>query len=128
MTDSVAGLHVIDRSDPTNLRRVGGNGSLGAARVAVDSDMVYVIGQDSGLVVLNSYHLAPDIAPGIRMVDSQLHFSLRADVGQAVRVQRSRDLATWEDWRTFAGTGSFQSLTDVSASGTRMLFYRATTP
>jgi hypothetical protein len=126
MTDSSTGLHVIDLSDPANLRRVGGNGAFAAAAVAIDNGNVYVTAQESGLVILDSYHLVPEIRP-ILPEDSHFHLSLLAEDGQAVRLQRSTDLRTWQDWRTITGTGSFQPLVDVSASGMPMQFYRAAT-
>ena len=107
---------------------MGGNGTLGAAAVAVDNGIVYVTNPEVGLVVLNSYHLPPEIALTGRVEDSQFHFSLRGDAGQTVRLQRSRDLAVWEDWRTVTGTGSLQSLVDETASGIPMQFYRQRPP
>jgi hypothetical protein len=127
VSDGIAGLHVIDLSDPANLRRVGGNGAFEAAAVAVENGKVYVTSQDAGLVVLNTYQPIPEIAPTVRLEDSQFHLSLQTQAGQAVRVQRSRDLRSWEDWRIIPGTGSPEPLVDENASRTPMQFYRAVT-
>lgn len=127
VSDGIAGLHVIDLSDPANLRRVGGNGAFDARAVTVENGKVYVTSPDGVIVVLNSYESIPEIAPTVRVEDSQFHLSLRTEAGQAVRVQRSRDLRIWEDWRSITGAGNPQLLVDENASRMPMQFYRAVT-
>src|SRR5690606_13382933 len=105
----------------------GGNGASGAAGVAIYNGKIYLTSQDHGLLVLNTFQPVPELSSAVRMENSTFHLSWRAEVDQAVRIQRSSDLMLWEDWRTVTGTGTFQPLTDEGAGGTPMQFYRAAT-
>jgi len=128
LTDWRAGLQVIDVSDPANPRRVGGNGAFDAATpIAIHGGSIYVASQD-GLTVLNTYQPIPRLAPLGQLDGARFHLSLRADSGQAVRLQRSVDLMTWEEWRTITGTGDPQPLVDESVGAIPARFYRAIAP
>jgi hypothetical protein len=56
------------------------------------------------------------------------HFLLQAELGQAVRLQWSRDLATWADWREATGTGTAQQVVDENSVLEPIRFYRAILP
>ena len=85
MTDAVSGLHVIDLSNPANLRRVGGNGAFGAAGVTADSGGIYVTAEGS-LIVLDSYHLLPELEPIVRVDDQAIGGGVPGPIAQ--RLQR----------------------------------------
>jgi hypothetical protein len=128
VTEGLAGLHVIDVSDPANPRRVGANSSFNATGLTVYDGKVYVAGLGRGLDILTSFQPLPRLTPGSGLDPAGYRFQFYADPGQAVRIQRSRDLTTWQDWRTVTGTGRPQPLVDESASRTPAQFYRATAP
>lgn len=123
-----AGVEVIDVRDPANPRRVGANSAFGVSALATQGGNVYVGSPDAGLVILDSYQPPPRLTllSGLNMAG--FHFQLQADLGQAVRLQRTTDLRTWQDWRTIIGANSPQHLVDESARGLPMQFYRATAP
>jgi hypothetical protein len=127
VTEGLAGLHVIDVSDPVNPRRVGANSAFNASAVTIHGGNVYVA-SEAGLNILNTYQPVPRLALLSGLDAVGYHFQFHADPGQAARLQRSRDLTTWEDWRTITGTGRPQPLVDESARGMPMQFYRATSP
>ncbi|MBI2925577.1 MAG: hypothetical protein HYY24_07725, partial [Verrucomicrobia bacterium] len=126
-----AGLQVIDVSDPANPRRVGGNSAFDSAfdasAVVVHGDNVYVVAAE-GLVILNTYQPSLRLEPPFRLDAAGFHLQLRAESGQAVRLQRSTDLKTWTDWQTVTGTGSSQPLVDENAGADPVRFYRALVP
>ena len=52
----------------------------------------------------------------------------RLDAGGSVRLQRSSDLLTWEDWVILPSTGDPQDVVDPSAPLHARQFYRAVAP
>jgi hypothetical protein len=48
----------------------------------------------------------------------------RGEVGRTIRLQRSPDLKTWEDWVILTATGDSQAVADPSADSHPCQFYR----
>lgn len=65
-------------------------------------------------------------APDARLGSDGFHFTLLGEPGRTVRVERSRDLRSWETLTTVPALPvSGQALLDAGAVGERLLFYRA---
>jgi hypothetical protein len=122
VADGGSSLHVLDISDPANPHRVGGNSRPTGRALAVAGNMLYAAGDD-GLVILNTYQPPPRIestefgGDGFRLI-------FRGEVGRTIRLQRSPDLKTWEDWVILTATGDSQAVADPSADSHPCQFYR----
>jgi hypothetical protein len=114
-----AGLQVIDIRDPGHPQRVGGYDTSGkACGVAVAGNYAFVADGEQGLVVVDLINLPKD----------RFHFLLTGEPGQRVRVQRSRDLKVWEDWRQITLGTAPADLIDSNTLSTPCGFYRAVAP
>jgi hypothetical protein len=121
-------LQVVDITNPASPRQVGSITEFNSWGLTLAGDRVYVAAQEDGLVILDPYQPPPRIEPSVRLDATGFHLSFRGEAGQAVRLQRSQDLKTWEDWLIMPGTGSSQEVVDPTAILRRSQFYRAVTP
>jgi hypothetical protein len=118
-----AGLKVLDVSDPANPRLVGGNSSLDAFAVAVAGNYVYAGGRD-GLVILNLYQPPPRLE-SLQLEPDGFRLLVRGGTGQTVRLERSRNLLTWDPFATVPIPTDGQTVIDPVAITEPFLFYRA---
>jgi hypothetical protein len=124
VADASYGLHVIDVGDPANPRRVGGNSAFAASVLFVDGNRVYVAAGEDGLIILNTYQPPPRIESTV-FDDDGFHLVFRGEAGRTIRLQRSLDLRTWEDWVILTATGDSQAVADPIAGSHPCQFYRA---
>jgi len=123
------GLRVFDIANPTSPRLVGNAGGFEKSwGLALAGDGVYIAGEVDGLLILDRYQPPPRLEPSVRLDAAGFHVSFQGEVGQEVRLRRSQDLETWEDWVILPGTGSLQEVVDPSALSRGSQFYRAVVP
>jgi hypothetical protein len=123
-----SGLLVFDVHDPAKPRLVGGNQSLQAFGVAANDAGTFVAAGEKGVVVLYPYRPIPHLEPWAHFDSTGFRVPFRFDAGGSVRLQRSTDLLTWEDWVILPGTGAVQVATDPMAPERPRQFYRAVSP
>lgn len=114
-------------NDPTRPVRVGGNSSIPAPGDSVLSygDRVVVAGERS-LTLLNAFlpvRLDLMVPP-----PENAHLSLTGPPDWPVRVQRSADLTTWQDWLVVTLGNAPLELADPVAATQPRRFYRAVVP
>lgn len=123
-----SGLLVLDVSDPTRPRRVGGNHGFAAEAIAVQGERIYVAAGTQGLIILNvpteGAAVPPRFAAPIRLGQTGVRLSLSGPVGRTATVQRSRGLATWEDWLSVRLLEVPVEVTDDGAREQQASFYR----
>jgi hypothetical protein len=119
-------LEVIDISDPAHLRRVGGNSAVDAWDVTVAADKVFVSTSAVSLEILNLYQPPPRLE-SLRLGLEGFHLLLHGATGQVVRLERSRNLLTWDPFATVPIPANGQKLIDPAATTEPFLFYRAVT-
>jgi hypothetical protein len=117
-------LEVLDISVPAHPRRVGGNSMCAARDLAVAGNLVFAAAGWDGLVILNTYQPPPRIESTVFDGDG-FHLIFRGEAGRTIRLQRSSDLKTWEDWVILTATGESQEVADPSAGSHPCQFYRA---
>jgi len=118
-------LDIFDVSDPASPRRVGGNSVAGGNSLTVLNDRLLVAGE-RGLTILN-----PFVPLRIRSPVWQpqtLRLSVSGPPDWPVRVQRSADLDTWQDWQTVTLGDQPAELSDREAGAHPRRFYRAIAP
>jgi hypothetical protein len=76
---------------------------------------------DMGAYEFNPYRFEP----ALRVTPNGLEFTVRGEPGKAVRIERSRDLATWESVATVPIPSTGQTLIDPAATAEPFLLYRA---
>lgn len=120
------GLEVIDISDPTRPRRVGGNSMVKSGdkmAIAVANDRVYIAG--GALTILHKYRpleLQYGSFPPLERI-----LRVAGPPKLTARIQRSNDLSKWTDWLEVSLSENPVAITDPdSISSSR--FYRAITP
>jgi hypothetical protein len=92
--------------------------------VVLDGEMAYVLAGRDGLMILDRYQPPLRFEPGTALDAAGFHVLFRGEEHQTIRLQRSRDLKTWEDWVIIPGTGSSQEVVDPSAGSLSSQFYR----
>jgi len=121
------GLLVIDTRDPARPRLLDQSSEVDRGLgVALDGEMVYVLAGRDGLMILDRYQPPLHFEPGMALDATGFHLLFRGEANQTIRLQRSRDLMTWEDWLLIPGTGGSQEVVDPSASSLSGQFYRIT--
>jgi hypothetical protein len=120
------GVEVIDISEPARPRRVGGNSTAGdvlnrSNMVAAGGRIYFTGGQE--LAILDLYQ--PPRLDSLRLDAQGFHLLLRGVTGQMLRLERSRDLRTWDPFATVPIPANGQTLIDPAAAAEPMLFYRA---
>jgi hypothetical protein len=121
----VEGLIVLDITDPARLRKLDDSSELDRGeRLLMNRDTLYVLAEKDGLMVFDSYKSPVRFEGGLNTDPAGFHLFFRGGADQPVRLQRSRDLETWEDWVTLLGTGGRQEVFDPSAGSASSLFYR----
>src|SRR5262249_19957720 len=126
VADDVSGLQVIDVSDPTQPRRVGGNSAFDAFDITVAGNKVFVAAGDQGLMILDLYRAPLRLEPVSPQQPGAFRFLLRGEAGLSVRVQRSSNLRDWADWQPVTLGAAPAELLDPGAGAIR--FYRAVYP
>jgi hypothetical protein len=106
---------------------VGRIRDAGGWDVAVHGDTICVAARWYGLRVLERSRLLPRFEPPW-FGAAGLQLSLQREAGQTIRLQRSRDLKTWEDWVILTGPGTSEGVVDPAASFHPFQFYRAVAP
>jgi hypothetical protein len=76
---------------------------------------------DMGAYEFNPYRFEP----ALELTADGLVFTVRGEPGKSVRVERSRDLVSWEAVATVPIPASGQTLIDPAATSEPFLFYRA---
>jgi hypothetical protein len=119
-----AGLHVIDISNPTNPRRVGGNPVLGSGWTSVltDGEHLFSAG-DSGLVIFDLFRLFR-LEPLTRNAANELRLKVDGPRGVSASIQRSTNLIEWEDWRSSTLGATPTEISDPDAATALHHFYR----
>ena len=74
-----------------------------------------------GAQEFNPCRIGPALLPG----PDGFHFTVRGEPGEPVRVERSRDLQSWEVVTIVPLPAAGQALLDPAAITEQMLFYRA---
>ena len=124
-----AGLQVIDVSDPTQPRRVGGNSAFDAFDITVAGNNVFVTAGEQGLMILDLFRAPPlRLEPVSPQQPGAFRFLLHGEAGLSVRVQRSSNLRDWEDWQPVTLGAVPAELTDPDAGAIPHRFYRAVHP
>jgi hypothetical protein len=112
-------FEVLDVGDPRNPRRVDRFVVRGDfLGVVVSGPRAFLAGGFAGLPILDLRHPVTDGFP-LSVIDGK---------GQSLRIQRSPDLVTWEDWQRLTPESDFVELTDRDAAFAPRRFYRAVAP
>jgi hypothetical protein len=117
------GVEVFDIRDPAHPRRVGGNSAFDAHALAIADGRLYAAAGEQGLVILDLYQ--PPRFESLHLDREGFHLLLRGPTGQIMRLDRSRDLRTWEPFATVPIPAGGQALIDPAATSEPFLFYRA---
>ena len=126
---SSEGLLVLDVSNPARLRKLDNSSEVERGDgVVLAGEVAYVLGGQDGLLILDRYLPPLRFETGLALDSTGLHVVLRGEPDQSIRLQRSRDLKTWEDWVNMSGTGSSQEVVDPSAGSLSSQFYRLVPP
>ena len=129
VADYDAGLQVIDVSNPTQPRRVGGNSAFDAFDIIVAGNNVFVAAGEQGLMILDLFRAPPlRLEPVSPQQPGAFRFLLHGEAGLTVRVQRSSNLRDWEDWQPVTLGAAPAELTDPDAGAIPRRFYRAVHP
>lgn len=118
-----AGVDVFDVRDPGHPRRVGGTSAFDANALAIADGRLHVAAGDQGLVILNLYQ--PVRLESLQRGPEGFRLLLLGPVGQMMRVDRGRNLRSWEPFATVPIPASGQRLIDPAATSEPFLFYRA---
>jgi hypothetical protein len=127
--DSYSGLQVIDISDPIHPQRVGGNSSFLGKGLAIRGGRLYLAAHTDGLVILPLF--TPPEASALRLTSlpppasGGCSFAVGGIPSLQVAIQRSPDMANWEDWQPLKLGSSPQIMLDASAGTATKRFYRA---
>lgn len=87
----------------------------------LDGDGDGVGRNDMGAYEFNPYRFGPVLRPD----STGFSFTVRGEPGKSVRIERSRDLVTWEHVATVPILATGQTLIDPAAAAEAFLFYRA---
>jgi hypothetical protein len=75
---------------------------------------------------MGAYEFNPyRFGPVLRVGTDGFHFNVMGEPGKSVRVERSRDLRSWEELATVPIPATGQALIDPAAVSAALLFYRA---
>lgn len=120
---------MIDVTNPARPQRVGVNRDVfEASAVVVSGDAVCVAAGYDGLAIYDRSRRPARFEPSPRLDAAGCHLFFRADGGETIRLQRTLDLKSWDDWMTVTATGSSQEVIDESADSDRAGIYRAMIP
>ena len=127
-TERISGLEVMDVSDPSNPRRVGGSKAFYGQVLANLGDKLMVTDVETGMTVLNLFAPGPALSlnasPGLG--PDTFSLSVRGIPGVPVELERSADLASWQRWTNLTLGANPLEMMDSVASETSRRFYRAT--
>lgn len=126
--EKIAGLEVIDVSDPSNPRRVGGNKAFYGQVLANLGDKLMVTDVETGMTMLNLFAPGPALSLNASPGPGPDTFSLsvRGIPGVPVELERSSDFSSWQRWTNLTLGANPLELTDSVAGETSRRFYRAT--
>lgn len=122
-----AGVLVIDVSVPTNPQRVGANHQFPVDDIAVADGKLYALGEH-GLFILQAPSAPgparPQFAAPIQMTRNGAKLALSGPAGKTAYVQRTSNLAQWEDWLSVTLPDKPVEVTDEEAVVSGQRFYR----
>lgn len=119
------GLHVIDISDPTNPRRVGGNSTIAGGGNFVLEDGGRLFSAGNGRLTIFDLFRSFRLDPLVRDGNNDLRLKMDGPRGVSAWVQRSGDLRQWEDWQPVRFGAAPAELSDPDAVTAPRRFYRA---
>jgi hypothetical protein len=138
VTSLTGNLHVFDIRNPSSPTLVGSNYSWNGfldGPVIVDDGRLYTggvyntgSGRSGALIVFDLYRPPLRLDPPESLGPEGWRLRLWGVPGETLRLQRSSDLHTWEDWRTTIGTDLPQEFIDETAGPRSRQFYRAVSP
>lgn len=115
------GLEVIDVSNPSKLRRVGGNSTVGSTLAFEDDYAITVAGNELATINLFRFPGRLEAIPPLNRNDFKLR--IRGSTGETVFLQRSSNLRDWQDWKPVTLGSNGDLITDPEAADT-WRFYR----
>jgi hypothetical protein len=124
-------LCVVDVRNPSSPRLLGSNFSSAMLwRVAFHEGKLYAAGAVNApaLIVYDLYRPPLRLDPPEFLGLDGWRLLLWGAPGQSLRLQRSPDLHTWEDWQTTIGSDLPQEFIDDTAGSRARQFYRAVSP
>ena len=128
-TLTFSALEVFDVSDPANPQPLAAT-DIGGVAVALSGHTAYVVYLGGAMASRPQALLAIDIRLSPRIESAEFggnvfRLVFRGEAGRTIRLQRSPDLKTWEDWVILTATGDSQAVADPSAGSHPCQFYRA---
>lgn len=129
VADGPSGFEVLDVGDPAFPRRVGGAPLAGGADAITIAALggQLLVADDNHLTLLNPF-IPLHLDAGARRLDVR-HLSLTSPPDLPVRIPRSTDLATWQDWQNLTTRAdTVVGLSDPGTASQPKLFYRAVAP
>jgi hypothetical protein len=127
---SMAGLDILDLSQPSNPVRVGGNTSLKAVQLAFTPDLILAAAGTNGCVVLNPF--LPGVPANVRLkltsgtAQDPAVVEVTGLPGLGVDLQRSADFQNWQTWTNVTLTTNTVRL--QAPQGAPHQYYRAVAP
>ncbi len=118
-------LDTLDITDPSNPKMVSSLRGDDYNGLAVSGNRICVTDLVYGLKVLVRIPAPSWFESPPRLDNTGCRLSFQGGAGMPFSLQRSTDLAHWEDWKTIVTSGQTQEVTDPQAISRPAQFYRA---
>jgi hypothetical protein len=116
VSDSRSGVRVYDVSDPARPRALGGNTALSTRRLLVAEDRLLAAAGDEGVAMFELFSAPLELEALAGTTREMLTLKLSGPEGTLVVVQRSTDLARWQDAQEVTLTASPVTISVPAAS------------